>query len=129
RSMDWTGWATFGFVATVTLSGVMVAGQLAGLSRMDLPLMLGTILTPESDKARLTGVAAHLVNGQIFALVYAAAFAHIGRASWLIGAGFGLVHGLAALTLIVPLLPAVHPRMASERSGPALDAVLEPPGW
>lgn len=127
--MDWTGWATFGFIATVTLTGLMVAGQLGGLSRMDIPLMLGTILTPNTDRARLVGLGAHLVNGQIFALAYAAAFAHMGGASWPIGAGFGVIHGFAALTLLVPLLPGVHPRMASERSGPSLEAVLEPPGW
>jgi hypothetical protein len=64
----------------------------------------------------------------VFGLVYAGAFALIGTATWWLGALFGLVHGLAALTLIIPLLPGIHPRMASERSGPDLRAVLEPPG-
>jgi len=59
---------------------------------------------------------------------WTAAFALIGRATWWIGALFGLLHGLAALMVIVPLLPGVHPRMASERTGPELHAVLEPPG-
>ena len=126
--MDWAGWATFGFVATVFLTGIMVASQLFGLSRMDLPLMLGTILVEDPDRARVLGFLIHLVNGQLFALVYAGAFALIGRATWWLGALFGLAHGLAALIVIVPLLPGVHPRMASERSGPELHAVLEPPG-
>src|SRR5207244_11779185 len=56
------------------------------------------------------------------------AFALIGRATWWMGGLFGLLHGLAALTVIVPLLPGVHPRMASERTGPELRTVLEPPG-
>jgi hypothetical protein len=34
-----------------------------------------------------------------------------------------------ALTILVPLLPGVHPRMASDRTGPDSVAVLEPPGW
>ena len=126
--MDWAGWATFGFVATVILTGIMVASQLLGLSRMDLPLMLGTFVVGDPDRARVVGFLIHLVNGQVFALLYAAAFALIGRAEWWLGAVFGLVHGLAALTVIVPLLPGIHPRMSSERSGPDLDAVLEPPG-
>ena len=126
--MDWAGWATFGFVATVVLTGIMVGGQLLGLSRMDIPLMLGTILVEDPDRARVLGFLIHLVNGQVFALLYAEAFALIGKASWWLGALFGLVHGLAALTVIVPLLPGIHPRMASERSGPELDTVLEPPG-
>jgi len=126
--MDWAGWATFGFVATVLLTSIMVASQLLGLSRMDLPLMLGTIFVENPGRARVVGFFIHLVNGQIFALLYAAAFALIGRATWWIGALFGLLHGLAALMVIVPLLPGVHPRMASERTGPELHAVLEPPG-
>jgi hypothetical protein len=126
--MDWAGWATFGFVATVILTGIMVAGQLLGFSRMDLPFMLGTILVEDTDRARVLGFLIHLVNGQVFALLYAGAFALIGRASWWLGALFGLAHGLAALTVIVPLLPGIHPRMASERSGPELHTVLEPPG-
>jgi hypothetical protein len=126
--VDWAGWATFGFVATVLLTGIMVASQLLGLSRMDLPLMLGTIFVEGADRARVVGFLVHLVNGQVFALLYAAAFALIGRATWWMGGLFGLLHGLAALTVIVPLLPGVHPRMASERTGPELRTVLEPPG-
>ena len=126
--MDWAGWATFGFVATVVLTGIMVAAQLAGLSRMDMPMMLGTLFVEDPDLARVIGFFIHLVNGQVFALLYAAAFSLIGRATWWLGALFGLTHGLAALTLIIPVLPGVHPRMASERSGPELTTTLEPPG-
>lgn len=126
--MDWAGWATFGFVATVLLTSIMVASQLLGFSRMDLPLMLGTMFVEDPGRARVVGFFIHLLNGQIFALLYASAFGLIGRATWWIGSLFGLLHGLAALTVIVPLLPGVHPRMASERSGPELHTVLEPPG-
>ncbi|MFN2591036.1 MAG: hypothetical protein ABR518_09740 [Actinomycetota bacterium] len=126
--MDWAGWATFGFVATVILTGIMTGSQLLGLSRMDLPVMLGTIFVEDPDAARAVGFVIHLANGQVFALLYAGAFALIGHASWWLGALFGALHGLAALTVIVPLLPAIHPRMASERSGPELRTVLEPPG-
>jgi len=105
-----------------------MASQLLGLSRMDLPLMLGTMFVEEPDRARVLGLFIHLINGQIFALLYTAAFALIDQAAWWLGAIFGLVHGLAALIVIVPLLPGVHPRMASERSGPELNFVLEPPG-
>ena len=34
--MDWAGWALFGLVATAALTVVMVAAQLAGLTRLDL---------------------------------------------------------------------------------------------
>jgi uncharacterized membrane protein YagU involved in acid resistance len=126
--MDWAGWAVFGIAATVTLTGIMVAAQLAGLSRMDIPLILGTMFTDNPDRARSFGFLVHVVNGQVFALGYAAAFAILGRAEWWIGALFGAWHGLAALVVIVPLASGVHPRMATNRSGPELHAVLEPPG-
>jgi hypothetical protein len=126
--VDWLGWATFGFAATVVLTAVLVASQLAGLTRMDIPMMLGTVFTEDPDKARVLGSVMHLINGQGFALIYASAFAAIGQASWWLGATFGGLHGFAALTLIVPQLPGVHPRMASERSAPSNRNVLEPPG-
>ncbi len=126
--MDWAGWATFGFGATVVLTAVMVGAQLLGLSRMDIPLMLGTMFVEDPDKARIVGFFIHLVNGQIFALMYALAFALLEQANWWLGALFGAGHGFVALTIIVPMLPGIHPRMASERSGPSARNVLEPPG-
>lgn len=126
--MDWAGWALFGLVATSVLTGVMIAAQLIGRTRLDLPLMLGTMVTGDPDRARVFGFFVHLGVGQAFALGYAAAFALLGVATWWLGALFGLVHVAVALTILVPLLPGVHPRMASERAGPASAAMLEPPG-
>jgi hypothetical protein len=124
--MDWQGWLTFGFIATAVLTATMVGAQLARQTRMDLPTMLGTLVTADLDKARLPGIVIHFVNGQVFALFYASAFALVGHAGALLGAAFGFVHGMLALTLIIPALPYIHPRMASERTGLEL-AVLEPP--
>jgi hypothetical protein len=126
--MDWSGWAVFGLVATTGLTTVMILAQLAGRTRFDLPLMLGTITTEDPDRARVAGFALHLAIGQVFALFYTAGFAAVDRSDWWLGALFGLAHAAAALTILVPLLPGVHPRMASERAGPASTAVLEPPG-
>ena len=126
--MDWSGWAVFGLVATTGLTVVMIAAQLGGRTRLDLPLMLGTIATEDPDRARVAGFAIHLAIGQVFAAFYAAAFAALDRSDWWLGAFFGLAHAVVALTVLVPLLPGVHPRMASERAGPVSTAVLEPPG-
>ncbi len=126
--MDWRGWITFGPVATGCLTAIMIGAQLAGRSRMDMPLMLGTTLTRDFDRARVVGALMHLAAGQGFAVLYVATFASFGWSSWWLGAAFGMIHGLIALTLIVPLLPGVHRSMASRRSGPRLDHVLEPPG-
>lgn len=126
--IDWSGWATFGFAATVALTAILVAAQMAGLTRMDIPMMLGTIFVEDPDRARVAGSVVHLVNGQAFALLYASGFAALNRSGWWLGGLFGILHAVAALTLIIPLLPGVHPRMASDRAGPEADVVLEPPG-
>jgi hypothetical protein len=125
--MDWQGWITFGFVATAILTAILIGAQLAGLTRMDIPTMLGTTLVADMDIARVAGTVMHMAAGQVFALFYASAFHLLGRASWYLGAGFGIVHGVIALTVIVPVLPGIHPRMSSERAGSQLKP-LEPPG-
>jgi hypothetical protein len=126
--MDWAGWAVFGLLATGALTAVMIAAQLAGFSRLDLPLVLGTLVTPDPDRARVAGFFIHLVAGQGFALGYAVTFALLHRATWWLGALLGLLHVAVALLALLPLLPGVHPRMASHRAGPSSTAVLEPPG-
>jgi hypothetical protein len=127
-NVDWSGWAIFGLLATAVLTALMIGAQLAGLSRLDLPLLLGTTLTPDPDRARVVGFFIHLVNGQAFALGYAACFAVLGTATVWLGALLGLLHAFVALTVIVPLLVGVHPRLASPRAGLSTGAVLEPPG-
>jgi hypothetical protein len=126
--MDWAGWALFGLVATAILTVVMIGAQLLGLTRLDLPLMLGTIGSDDPDRARVLGFLLHLAVGEGFALGYAAVFALLDEATWWLGALLGLLHVGVALTILVPLLPGIHPRMATERAGPVTPAVLEPPG-
>jgi len=126
--MDWAGWALFGLVATAVLTAVMTTAQLAGLTRLDLPLLLGTVVTPDPDRARVAGFFIHLAVGQGFALGYAATFALLDRATWWLGGLLGLLQVSLVLTVLVPLLTGVHPRMASNRAGPTSRAALEPPG-
>ena len=71
----------------------------------------------------------HLINCWLFATVYAAAFQSWRRASWWLGALMGLVHASFVLVVGLPLLPGMHPRMASEQQGPTPTRQLEPPGF
>src|SRR5947209_20468494 len=124
--MDWAGWALFGLLATALLTAVMIAAQLAGWTRLDLPLLLGTIVTPDPDRARVAGFFIHLAVGQGFALGYAATFALLDRATWWLGGLLGLLHVAIALTVLVPLLAGVHPHMATHRASPPPGAALAP---
>ncbi|HEY2877923.1 hypothetical protein [Nocardioides sp.] len=126
--MDWAGWALFGLLATTVLTALMISAQLGGLSRLDLPLILGTVVTRDPDQARAAGFVIHLIVGQLFALGYAACFALLGEATWWLGGLLGALHGAVALTVLIPLLVGIHPRMASSRAGLESTAVLEPPG-
>lgn len=126
--MDLSGWAIFGVVATSLLTAVMILFQLTGRTRLDLPLMLGTLVAEDPDRARVAGFFVHLAMGQFFALFYAAGFDALDRSGGWLGALFGLAHAIVALAVLVPLLPGLHPRMASERAGPQTTATLEPPG-
>lgn len=101
---------------------------MAGWSRMDMPMLLGSIFVEDPDRARLAGFFVHVVNGYAFAAFYAAVFANLGRASWWLGSLFGAFHGLAVLVILMPMMPGMHPRMASDRSGTTLSQTLEAPG-
>src|SRR6266508_6961804 len=106
----------------------MITAQLVGLTRLDLPLILGTVVTEDPDRARVAGFFIHLAIGQGFALGYAVSFSLLDRATWWLGGLLGILHVAVALTVLVPLLAGVHPRMASDRAGPSSTAALEPPG-
>ncbi len=119
----------WGFVGTVTLTSIMAASQGLGLTRMSIPYLLGTMLTPNRDRAMLTGFAFHFFNGWVFAGIYALAFESWGQAIWWHGAGIGLIHSLFVLLAGMNLIPAMHPRMASESQGPSPTHQLQPPGY
>lgn len=119
----------WGLVATVILTGMMYLGQELGISRMGIPFLLGAMFTRNRRWAKVGGFGIHLLNGWIFALVYALLFQSVGAVSWWIGAGFGLIHGLLLLTLGMQFLPLLHPRVATEREGPDPTRWLQPPGF
>ncbi|HEX5500074.1 MAG TPA: hypothetical protein VFX03_12640 [Thermomicrobiales bacterium] len=127
--MNRRGVALWGFVGTLVLTTLLAGSQGLGLTRINLPFMLGTMVTPNRDRAKAIGFGMHLINGWLFAALYAAAFESWRRASWWRGAGIGLVHALFVLVAGMPLLPSLHPRMASEEQGPTPTKQLEPPGF
>jgi hypothetical protein len=102
--------------------------QLLGFSRMSLPFLFGTAVTGRRDHAMIYGFTLYSVGGLLFSIFYALAFNAIGFATWWLGALLGLLHGLFLVMVMLPLMPHVHPRMASEYDGPTTTRRLEPPG-
>lgn len=119
----------WGFIATIVLTTILGGSQGLGLTRINLPYLLGTMFTPDRDKARLIGTGLHLLNGWAFAFIYAATFEALHRATWWLGALAGLIHASFVLVVGMPVLPAIHPRMANEQQGPTVTRRLEPPGF
>jgi len=127
--MNWESWLLWGFIATVMLTTISALAQGLGLTRMNIPYLMGTMFTPDRDRAKLYGFFVHLTIGWVFSLFYALIFESIGAAGWWRGLIIGVLHALFALVVIVTVLPGVHPRMASEQRGPAAGNLLEPPGF
>jgi uncharacterized membrane protein YagU involved in acid resistance len=127
--MNYSGILLWGFIATAFLTTIMSAGQGLGFSRMSIPYMLGTVFTPDHRLAIALGFALHFISGWVFALFYALIFEALCQSGWLLGTTIGLAQALVVLITLMPVLPSLHPRMASEHRGPEPTRALEPPGF
>jgi hypothetical protein len=96
---------------------------------MSITFLLGTMFTPDRQRAKLYGLLFHMANGWAFAFLYIAAFESLHRATWWLGALIGVIHALFVLVVIMPLMPSLHPRMASVEQGPTAVRRLQPPGF
>jgi hypothetical protein len=126
--MNVGGVLVWGFGATIVLTTLLRSGQALGFTRIDLPFILGSMITANRDRAKVYGYLVHLFNGWAFAFLYAAAFETAERADLVLGMLIGLVHASFVLIVGMPVLPAFHPRMATDTWGPEPARQLEPPG-
>lgn len=126
--MSWSGSLLAGFAGTLVLTTLEAGAQQLNLTRMSVPYLLGAAFTKSRDRAKVVGFFTHLVNGQLFALLYVAIFHALGEGGVLRGAFIGFVHSAVVLLVVMPLLPSIHPRMASLHQGPTHLRQLEPPG-
>ena len=60
--MNKRGVSLWGFVGTVILTTLMAGSQGLGLSRINFPFMLGTMFTPNRDRAKLIGFGSPLLE-------------------------------------------------------------------
>ena len=118
----------WGLVATVAMTTVLQGAQGLGLSRLSLPFLSGTFFSGDRRWAVIVGFAIYVFGGWVFAFFYFLLFASLGLYTWWVGLAAGLLHGLFLLAAL-PLLPYIHPRMASEYDGASATRQLEPPGF
>lgn len=121
--------AIWGLIATVAMATILQGAQGMGLSRLSLPFLAGTLFTGNRRWAMILGFAFYVIGGWIFAFLYFLLFASVGVQAWWLGAAAGILHGLFLLAAALPLLPYIHPRMASEYDGASGIRLLEPPGF
>ena len=125
-----TGALAGGLVGTIVLTTGSRLAQQLGWTRMDIPLLLGTIFSAERGRATVIGYAIHFTNGLLFALAYGLIFEATGRAGWAFGLLLGAAHGaFAGGGLLSVLLPVVHPRMGKPWTDARSTPLLEPPGF
>lgn len=119
----------WGFVATIVLTTTMGLAQGFNVTRMSLPLLLGTLFSGRWDRARLYGLVLHVIVGWGMSLGYLAAMFALGAVTWWMGAIFGATQAVFVLAVLLPILPGLHPRMASEHEPGNHTPMLEPPGF
>ena len=119
-----------GFAGTLVLTTVERGASELHLTRMDLPFLLGTVVTDNRRRAKFYGYVFHFTLGLVFALAYGAFFTAIGRSSVLLGALLGVVQAMFNGTVLVTvLLPIAHPRIGTSDTAANDIALLEPPGF
>lgn len=119
----------WGLVATTAMTAILQLSQGLGLSRMSLTFLLGSAFSGNRSWATVLGFVLYIIGGWLFAFLYFLFFTSVGIYTWWLGTILGLIHGLFLLVCVIPLLPFVHPRMASEHHGVTDVRQLEPPGF
>jgi len=119
----------WGLVATTAMTIILEGSQGLGLSRLSLPFLVGTLFTGNRWRASVVGFVIYFIGGWLFAFLYFLIFMSLGKTNWWIGAITGLIHGLFLLVAVLPLLPYMHPRLATEYDGPTSIRRIEPPGF
>lgn len=117
----------WGLVATALMATVLEGSQLLGISRMSLPFLFGAAFSDDRRTSLILGYVLYLMGGWLFAFFYALLLDSVGP-SWWAGGLIGLAHGAFLVTVFLPLLPWIHPRLATDHDGPDALRRLEPPG-
>ena len=103
-----------GLVGTGVLTALMqYVMPMIGQPSMDMPGMLGSMVTEDEGQAKMMGWGIHLAMGAVFGLLYAWLWSlelgFLGGPWWQTGLITGVLHGVVAV-LVMPMLMSMHPR-------------------
>lgn len=128
--MSFASVCSAGFLATALLTSVIGVASVLGWTRIDIPFILGTVLTSDRIRAKWIGWIAHFVLGLCFAFLYASMLSALSGNGIVLGVLFGLTHAVLVGTVLLNVaLPPIHPRMGTELSAADSSPLLEPPGF
>jgi hypothetical protein len=115
-----------GVVGTAVMTAVLYVGFLMGM-RMDMPMMLGTMMLPKGPPAWAAGLVMHFGAGIVFFIAYGLLFDAFGISETIAGWGaiFGLVHGFVA-GMALGMMPVMHPRIAASSAGESSETLPAP---
>jgi hypothetical protein len=122
----------WGFVASAAMATLLEGAQLAGYTRMSMPFLFGAFFSGDRRNAIILGYTLYLIGGWAFAFLYALCLqtlqVHSIADGCLVGSIIGVAHGTFLIAAFLPLLPYIHPRLATDYDGADALARLEPPG-
>jgi len=103
-----------GAAGALAMSAAMRAiSRLGGGDEVDMLQALGSFFTGKKESATRNGVLIHLWSGTAFGLVYGLLFAATGLTSlpqvFLLGLGFGFLHGLGMAYVLMIYMAEKHP--------------------
>ncbi|MGE9296405.1 MAG: hypothetical protein ACQKBV_08990 [Puniceicoccales bacterium] len=102
-----------GVLATAAFSGLLYFFDRAGITRGNMIIALGSLLTHSRERAAQVGLLVHVGSGIFFGLLYTWAFMAIGVSSFggvlLLGMLFGLLHGTIVAVGLVASVSDFHP--------------------
>lgn len=102
-----------GILATAAFSGTLFFFERTNITKGNMIVALGSLLTHSRERAGQVGLIIHVLSGLLFGLVYTWGLLAIGADSFigsvLLGGVFGVLHGTIVAVGIVASISDYHP--------------------
>lgn len=102
-----------GLLATAAFSGTLYFFERTNITKGNMIIALGSLLTHTRNRAGEVGLIVHFLSGLLFGLIYTWGLMAIGAdtfiGSTLLGGVFGVLHGTIVAVAIVASISDFHP--------------------